>query len=87
MSLQKTITKCRLGEKRFSLYIKVPRKKVYKMQQNTLPVQGITWSSSRAYSTRVRYHKLGISYSNLLIIATILNPTTFKPKKHQHYTN
>jgi len=26
MSLLKTITKCRLGEKRFSLYIKVPRK-------------------------------------------------------------
>jgi len=26
MPLQKTITKCRLGEKRFSLYIKVPRK-------------------------------------------------------------
>jgi len=26
MSLLKTITKCRLGEKRFSLYINVPRK-------------------------------------------------------------
>ena len=52
----------------------------------TLPEQGITWSSSRPYSTRVRYLKLGISYSNLLITAPILNPTTFEPHKTQHYT-
>jgi len=53
----------------------------------TLPEQGITWSSSRPYSTRVRYLKLGISYSISILNAPVLNPTNFKPHYYANITH